>query len=94
MKSVSSPYFHNLDIPRKFTFNCIYISIFQERKEQKTLSSDVFYAISNFSVISSLLRVSQDCQRRKIVITDNQISKFADLMQLIYLFDWLNIAIV
>ena len=94
MKSVSSPYFHNLDIPRKFTFNCIYISIFQERKEQKTLSSDVFYAISNFSVISSLLRVSQDCQHRKIVITDNQISKFADLMQLIYLFDWLNIAIV
>ena len=94
MKSVSSPYFHNLDIPRKFTFNCIYFSIFQERKEQKTLSSDVFYAISNFSVISSLLRVSQDCQRRKIVITDNQISKFADLMQLIYLFDWLNIAIV
>ena len=66
MESVSSPYFHNLDIPRKFTFNCIYISIFQERKEQKTLSSDVFYAISNFLVISSLLRASQDCHTERL----------------------------
>ena len=61
MKRFSSPYFHKLDSLPWFTFNCIYISIFNERHEQKTLSSDVFYAMYNFLFICSLLRESQDC---------------------------------
>ena len=77
MKSFSSPYFHNLDRLRKFTFNCIYLSIFYERKEQKNLSSDVFYAISNFLVISSLLRASQDCHTERL---SKQTTRLANLL--------------
>ena len=52
IKSFSSPYFHNLDRLRKFTLNCIYISIFYERKEQKILSSDVFMQFLTFRLYS------------------------------------------